>query len=98
MSWGCPSFLHHLSSHPQEAEEPDISRTLRCININKSNDYKTFSSLALIRRTPGTGREKILSISQQVGAQMKNDMTFPVNKVHLSLKFCLEEKDDITEI
>lgn len=44
------------------------------------------------------GREKILSISQQVGAQMKNEMTFPVNKVHLSLKFCLEEKDDITEI
>ena len=44
--------------HPQEAEEPDISRTLRCININKSNDYKTFSSLALIRITPGTGQRE----------------------------------------
>ena len=56
MSWGCPSCLHHLSSHSQEAEEPDISRTLRC--INKSNDYKTFSSLSLIRRAPGTGQRE----------------------------------------
>lgn len=29
------------------------------------------------------GREKVLSISQQVGAQMKKYMTFPMNKVHL---------------
>ena len=36
------------------------------------------------------GREKILSISQQVGARMKNEMTFPMDKIHLWLKFCLE--------
>lgn len=26
---------------------------------------------------------------------MKNEMTFPVDKFHLWLKFCLEEKDDV---
>ena len=57
------------------------------------------SALCLWLEEPqALGREKIPSISQQVGAQMKHEMTFPVNKYHLWLKFCLEEKDDVTEI